>query len=306
MVAQSYTDMQSIRFKFVSAIAALTLGAVAHAQFFGQATGFNLYTSGDLTSSNSDIEGRAAAGGNANFSSFSVNSNNVPGGGLFVKGNLTFTNGSINGDAYVGGTPSLTGVGFGGGGSLHATNPAIDFVTTKSFLQGLSGSLKSIGNTGTVTKPFSTLLLTGASSSLNVFTVSSADLAAASDINIIVPVASTVLVNVTGTSMNLPNFGYNINGSQSAGAFAKVLWNMKDVTSLGIVGSFNGSILAPDANVVTNYGQMNGQLIVNSFDGHLEMHQHPFEGQIDSVPEPASMAVLGLAALAIKRRKRAS
>ena len=107
------------------------------------------------------------------------------------------------------------------------------------------------------------ILLEGKDAVRNVFKVSAATLEAAGEININVPVGSTTLINVTGTSYSLGNTSTIRYYDASTGTYrdwgrdapttdlAKLrdgtLWNFPDATKIDFLKGFSwqGSILAP-------------------------------------------------------------
>jgi choice-of-anchor A domain-containing protein len=124
---------------------------------------------------------------------------------------------------------------------------------------------------------------------MNVFSITGAQLTSANGIRINVPVTSTVIINVTGTSASF-NGGSQVlpdgvtcgSGAVSQGDFCnQLIWNMPNATTVSVSGTaVQGSILAPRATFGGGGANVNGTVIVNRFilSGCVEMHPHYFEG----------------------------
>jgi choice-of-anchor A domain-containing protein/uncharacterized repeat protein (TIGR01451 family) len=261
----------------------------------GSAQQFSITAFGDLHLENTDSEGRIAVGGDATLTNFTVNSsraNQPPEGlALSVGGNLVFTNGSIWGHADVGGTATLAGVN-AAGGVTQGTPPAVpDFLALRLALAARSDQWADLTANGTVTAVAGGVLLEGDDPARNVFGVAASTLSAAGEINIRVPVGSTTLINVAGTSYSLGNtttirywngsafvdWGRDAPAPDLAKLRDGTLWNFPDETELhsqkGI--AWQGSILAPKAVMDLTYLQINGNVVVGALYGTGETHLFP-------------------------------
>ncbi len=330
--------------------------AVAMALPLGAATGYNAFVFSDFTEYYTDAQGKLAVGGNfaptggAGFTiaslhtgdaagvfdvvvagNFTNNYASLGGGDIFVGGNMTWTGPTLPHNAYVNGNFSNPSYGGSAGGTIsyggtYASNVTlahtkmagpmqipIDFLSAKTSLRSLSTSLaaqtptNAVGNNG-----YGTYTLTGTNSSLNVFSLTDSTYNGKT-INISAPAGSTVVVNVAGTATSFNGGSINISGVDSH----SVIFNFNSATTLSISSfAFNGTILAPTANVTGSYGQLNGQLVANSLAGTMELHEVLFTGslpgsstssaQLSATPEPSTWAlVVGACALLfVRRRKR--
>ena len=269
--------------------------------------GYNLFTTGNVNESNSDFEGRAAIGGNATFSSFSINSKNAGPDALVVGGNLNFSNGQINGNVYVGGTASISNSGLNGGTLFNPSNP-LNFSALGSQLSSDSQLLANLTANGTAyfDNSLGREVLNSTNSSLAVFNITTADLQKANNqgLNFLVNPNATVVVNISGTSASLANFQTFLNGA-SAG---NILYNFTNATSLiDSSASIEGTVIAPLAAVNLANMHINGGLYTSSLTGNGELHNVPFTGTI-AVPEPTSMALsligLGTIGVVLYRKNR--
>lgn len=302
-------------------LAALAAPAVHAATInISEAQDFNLLTWGNASLINSDTEGRVAVGGNALFSSYSIGthaSNPTSTTASFVVGgNLAAGHGQVyNGSIYVGGTYSGPGYALNsapGSVTQFGMGSAVpfDFGAAKTALTAKSLAFGTEAETGTSILQWSTLTLTGNNADVNVFNITAAELSGTSTLVLNATAGSRVLINVSGTSATFSNKG--LQGFSPT----HTLFNFYEAAVLNMSGiGVEGSILAPLANVSFLSGQMNGQLIANSFSGASwgvgELHNHTFNNQTttQSVPDAASTGLLVLGALAgaaLLRRRQAA
>ena len=291
----------------LSLAATMALGFSAQASAFslGQASDFNVFVLGNLEQSNVDTEGRMAVGGNATLTDYGVgvkltNSNGTR-NDLIVGGNLTYTRGKVfNGNAVYGGTVNLSLVGIPNGTAFQG-NP-IDFATAGQELLDLSAYLGGLSANGTTNFQYGQVTLNGSGSGLNVFNLLGSDLSAANTFTINADPNATVLVNITGETINFGNFGFFLNGVDKQ----NVLYNFVDAKNLSsnAVG-IQGSLLAPKATYQFDNGNIDGTLIAGSLKGGGESHPYLFKGDLPKptpttsqeskkVPEPSTLAGLGL------------
>lgn len=249
----------------------------------GVAAPFNLFVLKNFVAPSSDVEGKAAVGGNANLSGYSVgdklpNSNGTE-DVLIVGGNLVYTSGRVyNGNVVYGGVTNLpvNSVSIEEGTLRHGS--VIDFAQAATELQGLSTRLAGYQSNGTTTFEWGTLALTGDNPFLNVFTVNAADLNQAHTVDITVPNGATVLVNILGTNVNWHG-GLWVRGT----TINSVLYNFPEATSITLSGiDVTGTLLAPFADLNFPAGLITGQAIVKSMTGAGQFNLSPFIGNIPS------------------------
>jgi choice-of-anchor A domain-containing protein/uncharacterized repeat protein (TIGR01451 family) len=263
----------------------------------GPAQDFTITAFGDLNLMYTDTEGAMAVGGDASLTSFTVNASRANQGytglALSVGGGLTFTYGSLWGGATVGGKATLTGVG-GVTSLTEGTPPPVpDFAALLAALAARSDQWADIEPAGSAAPYPNGVLLKGTDPVRNVFTVPASTLMAAGEININVPVGSTTLINVTGSSYSLGatstiryydaasgtyrDWGHDAPTADLARLRDGTLWNFPEATEIHFAKGFawQGSILAPRAVMDTTYLQINGNVIVGALYGTGETHLYP-------------------------------
>jgi choice-of-anchor A domain-containing protein len=271
---------------------ALLPGARAEAVGLGLASDFNLFMFGDVERTSGDVFGRAAVGGDAQFTDFWISRTHPsdPSGNLIVGGNLTLNRVSIGSDkqgsAIVGGSWSITD---SGNPSIIQGQP-IDFAAEKAYLTQYAKFWAGLPATGITTIVSGNVTLTGSNPLLNIFTLPGSDLGKIR-LDIQVPKGSTVLVNLSGEHARMYELGYGTNSIDPH----FILYNFYEASILDLRNiGVEGSILAPYAQINFESGNVEGNLIglsLRSYKG--EEHDYPFEGDLPSVPEAASLLLLG-------------
>ena len=119
-------------------------------------------------------------------------------------------------------------------------------------------------------------------SELNTCKLDASDLSEVVTVNVNFPPNASVVVNVTGATVNWTSGVVCLNGQCNDGYQSDfVLWNFYQATSLWISGmALEGSILAPLATLDGSGGHIAGQVIVQNLTGGLEYHPYLFAGCI--------------------------
>ncbi|WP_342479152.1 DUF5057 domain-containing protein [Paenibacillus sp. FSL H7-0350] len=218
---------------------------------------FNAFLLGNVYINSARTEGRIAAGGNAEFQSYTLTGKGGTGTNvLIVDGNFNFNtnNGAtINGSVIYGGTylvsPNNTALSV-------APGKIINFTETGEYLKSQSNLLAS--RTGTES---ANLNFIGTLSDLNVFTVNSNNDTKTTinlnNIKISAPQTSTVIINVHGKSIAISG-GFDLTNIQNS----KIILNFPEAEIIKISGvAVKATILSPLANVQFDNGDIYGTLI---------------------------------------------
>jgi len=294
-------------------IGLLALASGAQAQTFGVASDYNLFTTGDASVSNSDVEGKVAVGGNYTSSSYSVGLVNPGNKGskntLVVGGDVKMSSGTVYGDVTYGGSYSATNFDLKG---TKTKGSVIDFAQAAKDLTAKSKTWGDLAGNGSTTIQYGGAYFKGTNKDLNVFTFDGTQFSSLNHFHIDVPTGSTILINVTGQNIATSYGGYELNGHSLADTSftgnGNILWNFKDATKLDL-HSIGGSIFAPKADITSNWNAVNGQIVAKTFTGTGQTNYRPFTGTLPGnnsapVPEPASMLVLGGGIAAFLRRRK--
>jgi choice-of-anchor A domain-containing protein len=106
--------------------------------------------------------------------------------------------------------------------------------------------------------------LSGSNPDTTIFEVAASDLAAATYIRVEVPAGTAAVINVTGSSLTLGGLAIDLVG----GSPETTLWNLPQARTVDLSAiDFQGSMLAPWADVVFHNGQFNGSLFADNITG---------------------------------------
>jgi choice-of-anchor A domain-containing protein len=268
---------------------------------------WNIVVRGDLQQSNTDSEGRVAAGRDVVLSNYGVASALPTDGSrvdLVAGRDLTGTNVGVNHGSVTYGRALYGNVTAPNGSVTHAA-PPFDFTTVFAAAEARSASWAALPANGAITGPaFGALTLRGDDPVRNVFAIAATALQGAQRILIRVPFGSTTLINVTGAGYSTAvyptasiefwdgsafrQFGDQAPSPELEAMRRAMLWNFPDATNVQIGPglAWQGSVLAPLADIrFEGSTQLNGTIIGNALHGDGESHLHPPTGLC--LPEPS-------------------
>lgn len=312
-----------IRKKLIAGVVgSLALAAqVTGASFSDLVGGYNVVTFGDFTAAaavngGDQIHGALSLAAEGNVMSsgcygFGADNNNgnynfntvVSGGDVTLNGD-----GSVYGSVVAGGTVQKSSSFNILGTTTENANVSdyYDFNSVKENLSYVSGYIaeqaeQSGLHANKVGYQGKGLCFEGVvDADVNYFTVNASDLGSVDyfEFKNISNTAKTV-INVKGTDVSMGNVGWG--GFDKA--YGPVLfWNFEEATTLNIGGSFNGSLLALNADTRFVDGEIWGNVAVKSASGKIEYHEAPYTGDFpppENVPESSTVTMILIGAFAL-------
>jgi len=308
---------------------AIAAGGNVYLQNFGASTnttagGVGLAVGGSLTMTNGSVNGTTDVGGSLAAASTGF-------GNVNVGGSMSYLNGQINGNVNVNGSASITAAGVNGavgvGGALSVVNAAqpnvqaasayvapINFAATSANVSAVSNYLAaqqttagdSFGKNAQGAYVFNSTVAGD-----NVFNLTQAQLTAMSGNQVLfnsTVAGATDIINVQGGgTVALPgNMSFGYTGAMTDNT---VLLNLNSATTVSAASnvSYDLSILAPNATVVTTGGNITGSLFAANLVGNAQLNQSNAGGGFDGTlpgssllsatsslaPAPAPLPLLG-------------
>ena len=296
---------------------ACVLGSVTAVSLFASvASGsvlseWNLVVLNDLVTT-SEVDGSALVGGSvlgtSNYSTHLVTASN--GAGLAVGGNIgAGINVQVNNGGDLRITGSVLGIANMNGGSIIA-DPTIPAVAAAAIAeaQGISAYLATLTANGSIDPGgnFSAVPTNYGGQMVAVYNITQAQFDAFGGVNLNFGAADSVIINFTADGSGIvdliapPNLtGGFANQSNSS----KILWNFIGATQVKTNNTFNGALLAPDADLQVLGGGINGSVVVDSISVmNAEIRRHNYDGFIPSPGAAALFTAAGLAAVIRRRR----
>jgi choice-of-anchor A domain-containing protein len=281
----------------------------------------NLYTT-------SEVEGKTLVGGDlsgtSNYGTRITQNAIVPETTLIVGGNIAAgTTINANGQTVVvGGTNN----GTVNSKALLTNTTTLDFDLVKSEFTNFSGYLSELAVNSTLSSPTtqpgaaSFQIGSDVNNGIAVFSIDQADFFGNSKIqqyDVSSTSASTVVINVSGTTINGVNALNPVGSFNNSSFYSNVIWNFYEATSITLNTLFQGSLIAPFADL-TSSTPIQGSVIVNNYYQNGEVHLPSFNGTIDydastvittpvaSVPAPSSLIIFASALFGLMMWRRKS
>lgn len=304
-------------------LAAMLAASGAHAGVIDLGSvmgGANVFTKNNFTAISSDVEGAIVAGGNVTIQNYAVNlEKQAAYGGYSIAagGNVSLTSGTIhNGQVYAGGTTTLVSAP----AVTNSTVKPVDFAAAAQQFADIAKGLSLVASTGKIERVYSGNNVTGNGNGvIDVFNVDAAFFNGGNNWVLAgLTAGQTLIFNISGATggFNDGNIGFDpLKGFN-------VLFNFFEATSVDVRNIF-GTVLAPYATVKAGWGQVNGQVIADTWDSSVQVNANHYFKPVDldgfelvdnnppvdvpsDVPEPGTLALMlaGLAGVARLRRRR--
>jgi len=221
---------------------------------------------------NVDDQGRFAAGGPVNITSYAVG-DKLPAkykteDTVVVGGDLTYLGGEVfEGNIVYGGTGDIRGVTHFG--KIEHKKDVIDFDMEFQILEELSKNISMSTANGRVIHENKNVITLQGSQKVNIFKLTMNS--NITQMTITCPEGSWALVNVLGEG-RFKDLQITLKGVNQS----QVLYNMRqsEVVLTGV--SVEGSVLAPYARIEFTNGNVQGQVICDNLYGNGEVHYFPF------------------------------
>lgn len=287
-------------------IAALSAGA--HADVFSD---WNLVVRRHLNIT-SEVDGSAMVGGNiigtSNYAVQSVTSSSgdglVVGGDLGAGSNFQINNaGNLRVAGQVLGNANLNG----GGSTINDQSVAQMISSAMNAAEGLSDFFSSYNATGSIDSAGNMNALTTSVNGQQVafYSISQSDITGLGQLNLNFGIADTVVINFdASSSAGVASFNAppNLIGGFNQANSSNIVWNFRNTSQLNINNSFNGMILATDADLALTGGGINGSVFVDSVSlMNAEIRSSTYNGV---TPAPGAIAPLAICSMLGARRRR--
>lgn len=283
----------------------ICLASSAKASILGE---WNLVVRNDLHTS-SETDASALVGGDvlgtSNFSTQYVSAPN--GDGLAVGGNIGSgitvninnggnlrISGSVLGTANINGGTMINDAGVSG----MVTAAMNESISLSNYYLGLTpnGAMDGAGN-------FNAIPSLIGSDLVSVYNLNQTAFQALGQINLNIGATETVIINVGADANGLVDLiaPPNIIGGFSQANSNRILWNLYDATTVKVNNTFNGALLAPNADLQLSGGGINGSVVVDNVSQmDAEIRNHLFTGH---TPEPTSLSLIGLGITVVLGRR---
>lgn len=298
--------------KTLKTLAGATIAALSLSSAAMPLEEYNLILAEDYNFAGGDVEGKAFIGGNLNAAGmgadFGIKEPQLTvSDTLQVVGNITAANINIqHGNVVVGGEANVGNFNFNGEGDLYFDSSlSIDAVFAE--LTSISDVYSNFSGNGTYDIDNATLTYTG-TDSLAVFNVDPEKIFAQNTgLKLAYNDAETVIINVSGTNVNVSGGVNLLDGFRAEELGARnILWNFYEAETVDFGGiAMFGSVLAPTASI-SGGAVFDGSVGAKEYTGGREFHRFLFNPPTVDVAEPSSIALLalGLGALIAVRRKK--
>lgn len=289
----------------VSSLASATTGTIGK---------YNLILLGDYNFQGGDVQGQTFIGGDLN------SSNPVEFGSRLANTDTAIDAVTIVGDVNASRVRVLRDNNLVYGGSLNSTpvelndgddgqlihNPALSVTDVMAELYADTAYFAGLTSTGAYSSNSFTY---SGSEKVAVFDVSASDVFAQnSNLSLNWGSAETVIINVSGTHVNIGG-GVNLNnGFNGDMSFSNIVWNFFEATSINFNSlASKGSVLAPYA-VTSGGASFDGAFAAVSYTGAREFHNYTFNYDTPTtstqVPEPPLFGLMLAASLALFRIRK--
>lgn len=296
--------MQSV----VCVVALAAVGSTALADVSPLAD-WNLVCRTNLQST-SEVDGSAIIGGNiTGTSNYSVQGVTASGTGLAVGGNIgAGVTVQVNNGGNLRISGSVLGTALRNGGGALINDPGIsaevagifsNLNATHTFLNSLAtnGTIDGAGNMNAVPTNINGQLVA-------VYSFNQSAIQGLGQLNLNFGAATSVIINVNSAPGGTADFiaPPNLIGGFSQANSSRILWNFTNTSTLLVNNTFNGAVLALDADLQLTGGAINGSVAVNSVSvQNAEIRRSNYGGFI---PTPGASALLTMAGFAAARRRR--